>query len=52
MASSFPSRLNEECCIALYDRAISKLKVMASLRLIDCEIELAAILDDLQIALA
>jgi hypothetical protein len=48
----YPSRLNEERCIALYDRAISKLKVMASPRLMDCEIELAAILDDLQIALA
>ena len=48
----YPSRLNEERCIALYDRAISRLRVMASSRLMDCEIELAAILDDLQIALA
>lgn len=48
----YPSRLNEERCIALYDRGIGKLKVIASPRLIDCEIELAAILDDLQIALA
>ena len=47
----YPSRLNEERCIALYDRALSKLEVLGTPRLTDCRAELAAILDDLEIAL-
>ncbi len=47
----YPSRLNEERCVALYDRAVAKLKVIASPRLLDCRAELAAILDDLEIAI-
>ncbi len=47
----YPSRLNEERCVALYDRAITKLEVVASPRLADCYAELAAILDDLEIAI-
>jgi len=47
----YGSRLNGQACIALYDRALSKLKPTATPRLIDCDIELAAILDDLEIAL-
>lgn len=48
----FPSRLNEERCIALYDRAIGKLEAVATPRLVECDVELAAILDELDIALA
>jgi len=48
----YPSRLNEERCIAVHDRAVSKLEVVAAPRLIDCSVELAAILDVLEIALA
>lgn len=47
----YPSRLNEERCIALYDRALGKLEVVETPRLIACEDELAGILDDLEIAL-
>jgi hypothetical protein len=47
----YPSRLNEERCVALYDRAVNKLRATASPRLIECKTELAAILDDLQIAI-
>ncbi len=47
----YPSRLNEERCIALYDRALMKLETTATPRLMDCDDELAAILDDLEIAL-
>lgn len=46
----YPSRLNEERCIALYDRAITKLAAVATPRLMDCRAELAAILTDLEIA--
>lgn len=48
----YPSRLNEERNIALYDRALGRVGATATPRLIDCDIELAAILDDLDIALA
>ena len=47
----YPSRLNEERCIALYDRAVPKLRAIDAQRLLDCEDELTAILDDLEIAL-
>jgi hypothetical protein len=47
----YPSRLNEERCIALYDRALGKLTATATPRLMECEIELAAILDNLSVAL-
>jgi hypothetical protein len=47
----YPSRLNEERCIALYDRALAKVEAIATPRLMDCDLELAAILDDLDIAL-
>jgi hypothetical protein len=47
----YPSRLNEERCIALYARAVGKLKATATPRLLDCRSELAAILDDLEIAI-
>lgn len=45
------SRLNGQPCIALYDRALAKLQATATPRLIDCEAELAQILDDLEIAI-
>jgi hypothetical protein len=48
----YPSRLNEERCIALYHRALAKVEVIATPRLMDCDLELAAILDDLEISLA
>jgi hypothetical protein len=47
----YPSRLNEERCIALYARAIVKLQATATPLLLDCRSELAAILDDLEIAI-
>lgn len=47
----YPSRLNEERCIALYARAIGKLAATASPRLMDCRSDLAAILNDLEIAI-
>jgi len=47
----YPSRLNEERCIALYDRALGKLEATLTPRLVDCSAELAGILDDLEIAL-
>jgi hypothetical protein len=47
----YPSRLNEERCIALYARALPKLKVTATPLLVDCRAELATILDDLNIAI-
>lgn len=47
----YPSRLNEERCIALYARAVGKLTATATPRLLDCRSELAAILNDLEIAI-
>jgi hypothetical protein len=47
----YPSRLNEERCIALYARAIGKVEATAKPRLIDCRAELAAIINDLEIAI-
>jgi hypothetical protein len=47
----YASRLNDQPCIALYDRALPKLMTVAAPRLWDCDAELAAILDDLEIAL-
>lgn len=47
----YPSRLNEERCIALYARAIPKLKAIATPLLMDCRSELADILKDLEIAI-
>lgn len=46
----YPSRLNEERCIALYDGALGKVKATAAPRLMDCRSELASILNDLEIA--
>ena len=43
----YPSRLIEDRCIALYDRAVPKLTATTSPRLIDCGAELAVILDEL-----
>jgi hypothetical protein len=48
----YPSRLNEERCIALYDRAIGKLETIATPRLMETGPELAKILDELKIDLA
>jgi len=47
----YPSRLNEERCIALYDRAVGKLETVAAPRLLDCRPVLAAILNALEIAI-
>jgi hypothetical protein len=47
----YPSRLNEERCIALYARAIPKLRATATPRLLDCRSELADIIGDLEIAI-
>lgn len=47
----YPSRLNEERCIALYDRAIGKLEAVDTPRLLDCRDKLAAILKSLKIAI-
>jgi hypothetical protein len=42
----YGSRLNEQFCIALYDRALVKVDVISAPRLWDCGVELAAILDE------
>ena len=47
----YPSRLNEERCIALYDRALDKLEAIASPSLMACVVEQAANPDDLELAL-
>jgi hypothetical protein len=47
----YPSRLNEQRCIAIYDRALPKLETIDAPRLLDCPVELATILNDLEIAL-
>ena len=47
----YPSRLNEERCIALYHRAVGKLQATAWPRLLDCRAELANTLDDLELAI-
>ncbi|MDF0522247.1 RES family NAD+ phosphorylase [Bradyrhizobium yuanmingense] len=47
----YPSRLNKELCIVLYSRALRKLKATATPLLVDCGAELAAILDDLDLAI-
>jgi hypothetical protein len=47
----YSSRLNEQRCIAVYDRALSKLRTIGARPLLDCGAELAAILDELEIAL-
>ncbi|GHE79751.1 hypothetical protein GCM10019059_42770 [Camelimonas fluminis] len=46
----YPSRLNGETNVAIYDRAISKLRAVRMRRLIDVD-DLASVLNDLQIAL-
>ena len=51
LRATYPSRLNEERCIALYDRALGKLKATATPRLMDCGSELAAILNDLELSI-
>jgi hypothetical protein len=48
----YPSRLNKERCIALYNPAAGKLEVIATPKLMDRRTELAAILNDLEIAIA
>lgn len=48
----YHSRLNGEPCIALYSRALRKLKTRDTLLLTKCEGELANILNDLEIAVA
>ncbi len=47
----YGSRLNDQFCIALFDRALPKVEAIATPRLWDCDAELAAILDDFDIAL-
>ena len=47
----YSSRLNKERNIALYDRAVSKLKAKAAPRLVERRDELAAILNDFDIGI-
>ena len=47
----YPSRLNEERNIALYDRALTKLKTTAAPRLIECRGPLAAIIDEFNLSI-
>ena len=47
----YPSRLNEERNIALYDRALRKLAPRSAPRLIDCRDALAAIINELDLAI-
>ena len=45
----YPSRLNEERNVALYDRAIVKLRSMSTPRLIDLRVPLAEIINDFEL---
>lgn len=45
----YPSRLNEERNIALFDRALSKLRPLATPALVACRDDLAGIIKDLQL---
>jgi hypothetical protein len=47
----YPSRLNEDACVAIYDRAVSKLREVADTALIDAP-GFARVLDDLLVAIA
>ena len=47
----YPSRLNEQRNIALYDRALSKLRPLSTPRLVECRDEQAAIIRDLDLAI-
>ena len=47
----YPSRLNEQRNIALYARALPKLKPIATAALVDCRDDLAAIIRDLDLAI-
>ncbi len=47
----YPSRLNEERNIALYDRALTKLKAGETPRLIECRDPLAAIIGKFDLAI-
>ena len=47
----YPSRLNEERNIALYARALPKLKPIETPALIDCRDDLAGIIRDLELAI-
>jgi hypothetical protein len=46
----YPSRLNEERNIALYERALPKLKARATPRLIECRDPLAEIINDFELS--
>ncbi len=45
------SRLNGETNLAVFDRAVTKLSVTATPRLVECRSELAAIINDLDLAI-
>ena len=47
----YPSRLNEERNLALYDRALRRLRPAATPRLIECRGQLAAIITDFDLAI-
>ena len=47
----YSSRLNEQRNIALYDRALAKVRVVAAPRLVELRDELAALIDDFELAI-
>jgi hypothetical protein len=47
----YDSRLNSETNIALYDRALAKLSVIATPKLVECRSELARIIVDFDLAI-
>jgi hypothetical protein len=47
----YDSRLNGETNIAVYDRALAKIRAIATPRLVDCRAELAAIINDFDLAI-
>lgn len=47
----YPSRLNEERCIAIYERAAGTLKITTSQRLMDCDVALAALIEELELGI-
>lgn len=47
----YPSRLNEETCIALFDRALPKVKLSAKRALLDCRAEMAEVIRVLKLSI-
>jgi hypothetical protein len=47
----YESRLNGETNVAVFNRALSKVSVIVTPRIVDCRAELAAVINDLELAI-